>query len=58
MEQTADFEKLARELAQLTPVDRLAFAEFLFRNNTQTAKDLVQSISVIEMDDLFDNVPV
>ena len=58
MERLAEFEKLAEELAHLTPDDQLAFAEFLVRNNTETAHGLMQSILVAEMDDLFDNVPV
>lgn len=58
MDKKVEFEKLAEELAHLTPNDQLAFAEFLFRNNTETARGLMQSILVAEMDDLFDNVPV
>lgn len=57
-EQEIDFEKLAQELAHLSEQERLAFAEFLFRTNRDTAKAFMDSIGVAEQEDYYDNYPV
>ena len=58
MDTEVDFTKLAEELDHLSSSDKLAFAEFLYRNNRSTAQDIAHSIAVAELEDLFDNVPV
>lgn len=50
MEREVSFEELAKELSHLNEREQLAFAEFLYNTNRKTAKNFMDSISVIEID--------